>query len=421
MTAIVRTLTSCASLLLFACQPVAPGAQPSATKADPLATPAMAPVATAPIAAAPIAAPPAVTPPKAKPAHKEQLPALASGERRKLEEQVEPAKRQAFWAAIQQGRKLTASKDYPGAIASFDAALLQIPEHPRALSGRGYAQLLAGQLDAAETDLRKALAAPGTAKIESAIEFNLGLVAEKRGDLVGARQRFAIANTLRPSKAAADKLVGATSCPAVVQYEDSSELYADFMELWERLVKDEVIAAEPRPADEKAARAAVCKSVAVNGDDRASPDACTGPEPWLVTHEGDWQWLHYAIETADAGQWRVYEIGSGGYPHCGQRDKLTVSRGEVTVIHRVTGVGTVLDVMEGKDGEIVDCEGDADCFTACGEDEVEVVDYLLSPRNPDAIAIFRSELASVNVVVNGGTVRLQGGGCDQEVGLVKPD
>jgi hypothetical protein len=38
-------------------------------------------------------------------------------------------------------------------------------------------------------------------------------------------------------------------------------------------------------------------------------------------------------------------------------------------------------------------------FTACGEDEVEVVDYLLSPRNPDAIAIFRSELAGVKVVV----------------------
>jgi hypothetical protein len=153
----------------------------------------------------------------------------------------------------------------------------------------------------------------------------------------------------------------------------------------------------------------------------ANPSACSGPEPWLVTHEGDWQWVHYAIEAGDAGQWRVYEVGTGGYPRCGQRDKLTITRGEVTVIHRETGYGAVLDVMEGKDGEIVDCEGDGECFTACGEDEVEVVDYLLSPRNPDAIRITRSQLADVQVVVTGTEVRLQGGGCDQVIPLVKPN
>ena len=181
------------------------------------------------------------------------------------------------------------------------------------------------------------------------------------------------------------------------------------------------MSAEPRPADEKAARAAVCNSDAVNGEVLANPDACTGTDPWLVTHERDWQWVHYVIETADAGQWRVYEVGTGGFARCGQRDKLTITRGEVTVVHRETGYGMVVDVMEGKDGEIVDCDGDAECFTACGEDEVEVVDYLISPLNPDAIRISRSALAGVQVVVKGMEVRLQGGGCDQVVALAKPN
>lgn len=424
MTPPARLLSPCCALLLFACQNAAPGSQPAVAKATPGAAPA-APAAVTPAAPA---TPTAVTPatpatpaaPKAGASKQEQGPALASGERRKLEEQHDPVKRKAFWAAIQEGRKLTASKDYAGAIASFDAALVQIPEHPRALSGRGYAQLLAGQLDAAEADLRKALAAPGTAKIEAAIEFNLGLVAEKRGDLEAAKQRFAVANLLRPSKAAADKLAGAPSCPAEIVYEDDSELYSDFTEVWERLRKDEVVAAEPRPADEKAARAAVCNSEAVNGEVQANPDACKGLDPWMVTHDGDWQWVHYVIEAGDAGQWRVHEVGTGGIARCGQRDKLTITRGDVTVVHRETGYGTVHDVMEGKDGEIVDCDGDAECFTACGEDEVEVVDYLFSPRNPDAIRISRSALAGVEVVVSGTEVRLRGGGCDQVVSLVKP-
>lgn len=409
MPSIARLLTPCCALLLFACQSAAPGSQPAVTKAEPVAAP------TTPAAATP------ATPKVAVDDKKEQGPALASGERRKLEEQHDPVKRKAFWAAIQQGRKLTASKDYTGAVASFDAALMQIPEHPRALSGRGYARLLAGELDAAEADLRKASAAPGTAKIESAIEFNLGLVAEKRGDLEGARKRFAIANMLRPSKAAADKLAGGSGCPAVITYEDSSELYADWTELWGRLLKDEVVPAAPPPADEKAARAAVCDSAAVNGEVLANPDACTGMDPWLVTHERDSQWVHHVIETADAGQWRVYEVGTGGIARCGQRDKLTITRGEVTVVHRETGYGAVIDVMEDKDGQIVDCDGDAECFTACGEDEVEVVDYLISPLNPDAISISRSQLAGVQVVVTGMEVRLQGGGCDQVVSLVKPN
>jgi hypothetical protein len=368
----------------------------------------------------PPVAPPAVNP--AKPAVRPAPgPALAKGERRKLEDQGDADKRRAFWAAIQDGRKQTAAKEYAAAVAQFDLALAQLPEHPRALSGRGYVRLLAGELEAAEADLRVALAHPGTANIEAAIEFNLGLVAEKRGQADEAKRRFAIANKLRPSKAAADKLAGATVCPAAVDYTVEGKVYANFTAIWAALVELGVTDAAQRPADEAAARAAVCRSVDLASPERTATDTCAGAAngPWLVTHEGD-AWAYHLIERGDGDQWRMTEVGYGEYARCGQRDTVKLIAGEVTRVHRETGYGIVVDVMEDANGEIVDCVDGHECTTACGEDEIEVVDYLFSSRNPDPVVVRTTPEDGVQVDVNGSSVRLTGGGCDLEVALVKP-
>ncbi len=397
--------------LLLACSPPSP-----APAAKPDAKPEAKPEATS-VTPAPEAAP------GTKPARPVRPPALAKGERRKLEDQGDAGQRKAFWAAIQEGRKQTAGKDYAAAVAQFDAALAQLPDHPRALSGRGYARLLAGELDAAEADLRKALAHPGTAKVEAAIEFNLGLVAEKRGEADEAKRRFAIANKLRPSKAAADKLAGAQVCQAQVTYDGTeSKVYANFTEIWAMLLKDGVVEEGERPADEAAARKAVCMSVDLNSAERVSTDACAGVKegPWLVTHQSDSLWEHHLIEKGDGDQWRVTEVGYGGYGRCGQSDKVTLTRGEVTLVHRETSTGIVVDVMENEQGEMVDCEDGHDCTTACGEDDVEVVDYLFGPRNPDPVVVLRNANDGVTVAVDGASVRMAGGGCDREVALVKP-
>lgn len=403
----LRTSLTALISLLLACSPTSP----APTEAKPEVKPEAKPVAPAPEAAS--------VPRAARPV---RPPALAKGERRKLADQGDTTQRKAFWAAIQEGRKQTAGKDYAAAVAQFDAALAQLPDHPRALAGRGYARLLAGELDAAEADLRKALTHPGTAKVEAAIEFNLGLVAEKRGEADEAKRRFAIANKLRPSKAAADKLAGAQVCQAQVSYAGTeSTVYANFTEIWAMLLKDGVVEASERPADEAAARKAVCLSVDLNSAERVSTDACAGAKegPWLVTHQGD-AWEHHLIEKGDGDQWRVTEVGYGGYGRCGQSDKVTLSRGEVTLVHRETSTGIVVDVMENAQGEMVDCEDGHDCTTACGEDDVEVVDYLFSPRNPDPVVVARNANDGVTVAVDGATVRMTGGGCDREVALVKP-
>ena len=51
---------------------------------------------------------------------------------------------------------------------------------------------------------------------------------------------------------------------------------------------------------------------------------------------------------------------------------------------------------------------------------IVVVDYLFSPRNPDPVVVSRAPDDHVEVVVQGNTARMVGGGCDREIALVKP-
>ncbi len=128
--------------------------------------------------------------------------------------------RQAYVAALVEGRKATIAKRWGDAITAFDRALAIVPSDARALSERGYAQLLGGHPEAARHDLERARSAcdPKDTKLGAQIEFNLGLACDAladtgvddqlRGEAVGHYRR---SNDLAPSKAAAAKMGG---CPA---------------------------------------------------------------------------------------------------------------------------------------------------------------------------------------------------------------
>jgi hypothetical protein len=107
---------------------------------------------------------------------------------------------------LEQGRKLTRDKDYPGAIAAFDKAIDADPKLARAWSGRGYAKLLAGDLDLAKADLDHALTLDQSKKLQAAVHFNLGEIAEKKGDKVLARDHYERANGLVPTDASKKRL-----------------------------------------------------------------------------------------------------------------------------------------------------------------------------------------------------------------------
>src|SRR5690606_15115195 len=119
--------------------------------------------------------------------------------------------------ALSRGRERTRAGAHDEAVAAFDDALAAIPRDPRALSGRGYARLLAGDLPSAEADLQAALAGGPPRSLEAAIDFNLGLVAEGRGDSVAALEYFRRSAVLRPTKAVGKKLradAAMRKCPA---------------------------------------------------------------------------------------------------------------------------------------------------------------------------------------------------------------
>lgn len=376
-----------------------------------------------------------VTAPEAKPA-----PAAPQAKRRgrvdgpvgkavQLEKAPE-AVRKAFWEAIQAGRKQTAKKDYTAAIASFDAALQQLPDHPRALSGRGYARLLAGQLDAAEADLRKALAAPGTKKLESAIAFNLGLVAEKRGDAELAKAQFSLANTLNPSKAAQDKLAGGSACPITVEYgKPEGVLHASWKDAWKALADQDLFDPNEPPADEAAAQKLLCTSEPlVDGQGPDTFDACAKNPggPWLTRRFfGFGATALIVIEPADAGQLRVHDLGWAGGGRCGAETQASLVPGDVSLVLWRVNEYAPIDVMENDKGEIVDCEGDADCFTACGE---EVDGYFsvhaFSPWTADPTHIhgpLTSDYKPIaEVKADGRELVISGGGCDRRLPVVNP-
>ena len=96
---------------------------------------------------------------------------------------------QRYVAGLARGRKATTAKDFAAAVKYFDEALASEPGDARALSERGYANLLAGDYDAAAKDLEAAAKRASNADLLRQILFNQATVAEKRGD-TGAAATF---------------------------------------------------------------------------------------------------------------------------------------------------------------------------------------------------------------------------------------
>ncbi len=160
-------------------------------------------------ATAPAAATSASSPPRARAA------TAPSADRRPMTADEKQASK-TYAAALGEGRAATSAKRYDDAIAAFDRAIAAKPGDARALSERGYARLLARDLASATKDLDRALEGTSDPALSGPIHFNLGLVAEARGDAEGARVAFARSNAVRPTKAAQAKLAGKSACVAVV-------------------------------------------------------------------------------------------------------------------------------------------------------------------------------------------------------------
>lgn len=259
----------------------------------------------------------------------------------------DPAVRAAYRAGMRAGRKATDAKKYAEAITGFDAALVAKPNDSRALGERGYARLLQGtDLAAAVRDLDAAAGGTKDQKLLSTIWFNRGLIHEKRGDAMNATASFAIANLMRPTKAAAAKLAGKAPCPIEVlrafTVEDLPPLQAAS---WPDLAK------------------------IIPHEDDATPE----PEPALPTV------IHSRTidQTIAYAAWRFGDklfattVGMSWYGRCPGNLKFELVKASATHLH-VSGseeaMGGHTYMCEGKGDNLVECTGEDDevsAGTAC--------------------------------------------------------
>ncbi len=129
------------------------------------------------------------------------LPAPRPADETPVAEQADVAAK-----ALAEGRRLTREGRTTEALAAFDAAIQASPALARAWSGRGFAKFGAGDLEGAEADFQHALKLEDAPKFQGVVFYNLGQIAEKKGDTKAAIAAYEKAVQLAPSKAASARL-----------------------------------------------------------------------------------------------------------------------------------------------------------------------------------------------------------------------
>ena len=334
-----------------------------------------------------------------------------------VNERLEPALAIRYREALTAGGKHVAERNFSDAIDAYSAALAAVPADPRALAGRGHANLLAGHLDAATADLHAAADHASESRLAAEIHLDLGLLAEQRNDPERALTEFSLANLFAPSSTAAEKIAGRTTCLADIAIADSTTRPApagkkptSWLELWTtHFEPSKANLKDPsKPADDNAARHRVCHYEAL------ALDACAGQPPWLLRIPGG-----HADESAYADQYVLVDLTSTG----------TLAAVHLVDLEMDTPCDDLYDVaIAGREPIVVrtthtpSALGDDDCVhnrsstitTVHARDTLEVLLTVTAPNRPG------SEEPITSVQVSASSAKLTGGGCDRTINLPTP-
>jgi hypothetical protein len=338
----------------------------------------------------------------------------------------EQAQLKAFWAEMQTGRTHTRAGAHAEAIAAFDRALTHRAGNPRALAERGYARLLAKDLEAARADLEAARARSDDPARLGPIWFNLGLVEEAAGDAEAAKRAFTQSDRLRPSKAAKARLAGAAACVAEV---DRAPAPARRFAAWKPLYDTWMTEAADVP-------------LPLRGEKKIKKALCHDPKPGAPL----WDLCLYPSEVVNAHASRlVGQAPAGELLDFGELGSAESGACQSSGVLTVTPVGELLHarwVWFERDWDVVPpAARDADCDEAYDECDFECRDFsarvddlivdlvggrrLLSVRRTthavtgdDPRAVEAGLPVSVRVGADG--LVLRGGGCDEQIPLRAP-
>jgi len=171
-----------------------------------------------------------------------------------------------------------AAKTFDVAIGHYTKALGNGADDAACLGERGYASLLAGDLENADRDLWFAAGSAGDAAAHASIWYNLGLLADERGQPERARVAFARSLALRDTPQARKKL--GTRSPCVVEVKTPPKIDVDGRNPVGVVAGWRGVAAflGCERATEGEARALLCAPVA--GDKGFFKPDCDGAPPW---------------------------------------------------------------------------------------------------------------------------------------------
>lgn len=120
---------------------------------------------------------------------------------------AELAKRRAqMLEALNQGRKLVKDGDVAGGMAKYEALLAIAPNYGPALGELGWAEFKAGKLDDAHAHTLRALAEASEPNKRGMLLYNLGRIAEARGQSQAAIDHYQASLVARPNDVVAKQL-----------------------------------------------------------------------------------------------------------------------------------------------------------------------------------------------------------------------
>ena len=122
-------------------------------------------------------------------------------------EPIPPETRKEYAARLRAGRAHAKAKRWGEAVSEFEAALVAVPLDDRALSELGWAAFQAGDHAKAEKANADSVRVSSRPELKAASLYNLGRVAEARGERERAAALYADSLVLRPSKTVAKRLV----------------------------------------------------------------------------------------------------------------------------------------------------------------------------------------------------------------------
>jgi tetratricopeptide (TPR) repeat protein len=120
---------------------------------------------------------------------------------------VSKAEQRRYRAALRAGRARMAKNDARGAIASFEQALVAIPDDARALSELGFAAFKARDLTKARQATEQSIAAAGDPRLRAASMYNLGRILEAQDKKSEALDVYRRSLALRPNIIVRDRVV----------------------------------------------------------------------------------------------------------------------------------------------------------------------------------------------------------------------